>query len=351
MGGTTSCKVKAPMAKRQNDSLRHSIASIAATASMSVVAGCTFELQRVERSRVTIGTVDTSAVDVVSDARTDSGVSRSRAGSRCTEDRECEPLTCDRTVLEGLCTATTCYQTTSQANEAAQCGGIGATCLTEGDGAQANAYCLQACVPSTFPSCRPGHVCTGFWYTHRGGMPDSPGCFPFCAEDAHCNAGERCNERTGKCQMAVPNPALLADGQPCRIPSPMDPSPCKGLCLRVVTGNPIGLCGSFVDLARTTQCPDDPMAIQPLGRTGMDNLGVCIFRRCSATQCCPAGLVCEGEGDPGTCSVDDPLEPNVACDGDGGMRDATSDGDASDDVVSEGEPASDGDATSEGGDL
>jgi hypothetical protein len=309
----------------------------------SVVAGCTFEVQRVERSRVTIGRPDSSTADVPFDVRTDTGVVRSRAGSRCTEDHECEPLTCDRTVLEGLCTANTCYQTTSQANEAAQCGGIGATCLTEGDGAQANAYCLQSCRPMN-PMCRPGHLCTGFWYTHMGGMPDSPGCVPFCSEDAHCNTGEHCNARTGKCQMAVPDPALLADGLPCLVPSGMAPSPCRGMCFRVVTGNPIGICGSTINLALTSTCPDDPMAIQPLARLGMDNLGLCIFRRCSATQCCPSGLVCEGDGEPAVCSVDDMFEPNIECDGDGGMRDAASEGDASDDVVSDGDnDARDGD--------
>ncbi|MBL8679855.1 MAG: hypothetical protein JNK05_11850, partial [Myxococcales bacterium] len=147
------------------------------------------------------------------------------------------------------------------------------------------------------------------------------------SDDSHCVAPERCNTRTGTCQTMAPDPSRISDGQPCRLPTASQPSPCKGTCFRIVTGNPNGVCGSYVNLATTPRCPDDPDAIQPLGRMGMDNLGICIFRTCSATQCCPSGLVCEGLDGMGYCSVDDPMENNIACDGDGGLSDAATDGD------------------------
>ncbi|MBL8681181.1 MAG: hypothetical protein JNK05_18535 [Myxococcales bacterium] len=262
---------------------------------------------------------DVPAVDasMMTDTRPDTASGPSPAGNACTDDSMCGTLSCDTSIGGGLCTSTTCTQNASQANEAMQCGGTGATCLTIGDGADANAFCVKSCRPTMNPNCRPGHVCTGWWSSHMGGTPDSPGCFPFCSQDSHCNTGERCNARTGTCQMAAPNPALLNDGQPCRIPTGMQPSPCKGVCFRVVTGNPNGVCGSFVNLATASMCPDDPDAVQPLGRMGMDNLGICIFRSCSATQCCPNGLVCEGMDGMGFCSVDDPMEANIACTGGG----------------------------------
>ncbi len=216
----------------------------------------------------------------------------------------CGALSCETSVAGGLCTSTTCTQNVSQANEAVPCGGAGATCLTIGDGTDATALCVKSCRPTMNANCRPGHVCTGWWLSHFGGTPDSPGCFPFRSDDAHCVAPERCNSRTGACQLAAPNPALLDDSQPCRIPTGMTPSPCKGVCFRVVTGNPNGVCGSFVDLAISPMCPEHPEFIQPVGRMGIDNLGICIFRSCSATQCCPSGLVCEGVDDMGLCSVD-----------------------------------------------
>ena len=75
-----------------------------------------------------------------------------------------------------------------------------------------------------------------------------------------------------------------------------------------------GICGSFIDLARTQQCPDDP-TMQPLGRGGEDNLAICLFRSCSETHCCGAGLVCENIGMPeGAClPIDDPQNPNIEC--------------------------------------
>jgi Cys-rich repeat protein len=260
---------------------------------------------------------DAAANDAaVTDAR-DAAVA-SRAGLECADDTACNGLTCDTTVAGGACTGE-CMNGTP-ASEAMQCGGTGSTCLTADDGAAAESFCTRRCTTGTMNSgCRAGFVCTGFWATHAGGTPDSAGCVPFCATDAQCPTGQRCNARTGECSMTGANPTGLADGVPCRIPAMNQPDPCRGTCFLVVTGNPMGVCGSSIDLSRTQSCPDDPMNIEPLAPQTGDNLAFCIFRNCSATECCGAGLVCEGEAETGACSVDDPMVPNIACaPGDGG---------------------------------
>jgi len=69
--------------------------------------------------------------------------------------------------------------------------------------------------------------------------------------------------------------------------------------------------GVAIDLAVTSTCPDGP-ATPVLSQT-RDNLAYCVFRTCTARACCPAGMVCEGTGGSGFCSVDDPTQPNIPC--------------------------------------
>lgn len=260
----------------------------------------------------------TSTPDAAADSgvRPDSGgTGASSAGAACTDDTMCNGLTCDTSIKGGFCSAT-CTNNASQANEQGQCGGTGSTCLAIGDGADANQLCTKSCRPATATSCRAGYVCTGFWYTHEGATPDSAGCFPFCSTNDHCNTGEQCNARTGSCSMTAPNPNLLADGMPCTVPAMNAPSPCRGICFRVSDTGTTGICGSFLNMATDRECRDEPTVVQPLGRSGTDNLGLCIFRSCSTSQCCPNGLVCEGSmpGDTeGLCGIDDPMQPNIAC--------------------------------------
>jgi hypothetical protein len=204
----------------------------------------------------------------------------------------------------------------SQANESAQCGGAGTTCLATDQG---DSFCAQSCrAGGAATGCRPGFVCTGLWFAQAGGEADSAGCFPWCQSDAECNGGQRCNPRTGQCGELGFNPMGLPDGSPCPV---SDPSACRGACLRVSESGSTGVCGSFIDLARTRECPDG-MGVEPLN-PGRDNLALCAFRQCSASQCCPAGLVCEGDADLGVCVPDDPMTPNIGCatGGDAGARD------------------------------
>jgi hypothetical protein len=264
----------------------------------------------------------TPTPDVVADTRPDTGTGPSPAGNACTDDTMCGSLSCDTSVPGGICTGP-CMNNASQANEQMQCGGSGSTCLSIGDDAEAQTLCTKSCRVGPNPACRPGFVCTGFWYTHAMNRPDAQGCFPFCSQDSHCEMGQRCNTRTGSCQMAAPNPALIADGLPCRVPGSGQPSPCRGICFRIATGNPMGICGSFVNLATARECPDSPDALVPLPPNGTDNLGLCIFRQCGTDRCCPSGLVCEGMGDTGVCTIDDPMDPNIPCSPDGGTDGGT----------------------------
>ncbi len=250
-----------------------------------------------------------------SDARVDSGISPSRAGLACNDDTMCGTLTCDTSVAMGICTGM--CNNGSAASEAAQCGGSGSTCVSIGDEPQSTTLCTKSCRATATSGCRPGYVCTGFWYTHAGAMPDAPGCMPQCSANSHCNAGETCNVRTGQCGMMGSDPTKLADGQACTPAAMGQPSPCRGICFTVSsTDRTRGVCGSFIDLSTVMECPDDPMNVQPLGRMGADNKGLCIFRGCSATNCCPGGMTCQGAAGAadGTCSpVRDPMATVIAC--------------------------------------
>lgn len=287
-------------------------------------AGCVEPLSRTVISQTTTRTmIDTGvfvdaardvAIDVGTDAQSDAAVD-SRAGAACTDDSMCDGLACDRSVRGGFCTAP-CSDSTAQANERAECGGRNSTCLARGDGAEQHTFCTNTCRPAAAMPCRAGFVCTGFWHTHEGATPDSVGCAPFCTTDEHCNPGERCTPRTGKCATTAAPANGLADGMPCAIPRMNERSPCRGECFRITDASDTGVCGSLINLATNRECPDEPLVLRPIGRSGSDNLGLCIFRTCSATQCCPSGLTCETQvaGDPeGICTVDGPTDPNIEC--------------------------------------
>jgi|LNFM01.1.fsa_nt_gb hypothetical protein len=282
---------------------------------------CALALVRCSPSNPSADASDAGGDTASADAR-EAGVSR--AGLDCVDDSTCGSLTCDTAVAGGVCTGE-CTNGT-RASEQQQCGATG-TCLTAGDPPSADSFCTQACRANTSNSgCRAGFVCTGYWGTKRDGTPDTAGCVPFCSQDSHCLMGERCNPRTGECDSRGPNPMGIGDGLPCRIPAMGQLDPCRGTCFTVLDRGTMGICGSSIDLSRTRECPEDPMNIQPLGPEMGDNLGFCIFRRCSATQCCGAGLVCEGTDAEGACSLDDPMEPNIDCAmGDGGAPEAGAD--------------------------
>ncbi len=258
---------------------------------------------------------DTFVAGTGSDAIADTGVSPSRAGLACNDDTMCGILSCDTSVVMGRCSGM--CNNGSAASEATQCGGAGTTCVSFGDEPQSTTLCTNRCRATAMSGCRPGYVCTGFWYTHAGAMPDAPGCMPQCSADSHCKAGERCNVRTGACGAMGSDPTKLDDGQACTVPAMGQPSPCRGMCFTISSADRTrGLCASFIDLSTAMECPDDPMNVQPIGRAGADNKGLCIFRNCSATNCCPGGMTCEGVvgAVEGRCTpVRDPMAAVIAC--------------------------------------
>jgi hypothetical protein len=88
------------------------------------------------------------------------------------------------------------------------------------------------------------------------------------------------------------------------------------VCMRVADSGSTGICGSFINTATQSACPDEPTLIEPIARHGTDNLGLCLFRSCSASRCCPSGLVCEADSPgatEGTCSTGSPTTPTIAC--------------------------------------
>lgn len=244
------------------------------------------------------------------DAAVPADAPASNAGRACTMpdpmggmDPVCgDSLVCIPTGSTPICT-TNCENDASQANERTACGGAGSTCLTQGD-TDPNSICTASCRPAAMTvatgACRAGFVCTGWWYTHAGATPDSPGCYPFCTSDAQCPGGRRCNVRVGSCGTTGADLTRLPDGAPCNpsitvtVPGETQPRnvQCRGICFRVSSSATQGICGSFVDLAVSRACPDDPANVDLLAPPGTDNLALCVYRNCTRNANCAAPHVC-----------------------------------------------------------
>ncbi len=312
--------------------------------------------------------------DVATDARVDArpdadaavaDAMPSRAGAACTMpdpmggmDPACgDSLLCIPSGTTPICSGQ-CENDTSQAMERASCGGAGSTCLTQGDPPQANSICTSSCRPAAMTvatgACRAGFICTGWWYTHAGATPDSPGCFPFCSQNSDCGMGAPgmvCNARTGSCGMTAVDTTRLPDGAPCNpmttvmVPGETRPRniQCRGICFGTSsTARTNGICGSLINTRVATGCPDDPDTIAPLARAGADNLAICIFRQCNTNADCRSPHICrypeDAMGTPAT-------EQQTTCDyptamqrtgvvGDGGTTgDAAADAPAPTDVA------------------
>lgn len=192
-----------------------------------------------------------------------------------------------------LCTAA-CTNSTSQSTERSQCGGTSSTCLIL-DGMTGDGFCTATCTAGG-GTCRSGYACSQ--RALFAPAPDTAGCIPFCRTNSNCAAGQVCNLRTGVCGAAPFNPSRLADGSACN-PSitelpPGETTPrntqCRGLCLRVTEGSTTqGICGSLINLAVTTTCPDP--GVDPRGSMS-DEVGICVFRDCTRNADCGAGLRC-----------------------------------------------------------
>lgn len=225
------------------------------------------------------------------------------AGMACVNDDGCRDLDLVCAVHGGerpTCMAGCTNGTAS--SEAAQCGGEGSTCLTFGLGAAATSRCTRQCnpsVPAGAPgACPPWQVCTGYWLSKSPSfVPDKPGCAPFCRDDGDCNPGHFCNPRGATCG-PPPNPAGLADGMPCAMPAVGADNPCRGLCYPIGPTPQQGICGSLLNAALTTSCPDEPAKMYPLGKMGQDALVMCLYRHCVSDSDCQSPLVCRA--DPGT---------------------------------------------------
>lgn len=259
--------------------------------------------------------------------------STTRAGAACTNpspmsgsDPACgADLMCVVTSTTPMCSRA-CTNSPSQATEQAMCGGTGSTCLVRGEGATSLSVCAAACRPAGMVvatgACRPGFVCTGWWYTHAGSVPDSPGCFPFCSSNADCGAGAAgsiCNVRRGICGTSAFDSARLPDGAPCNpmttvmVPGSTTPQnvQCRGLCFRVgITDATQGNCGSLINTRGAPGCPDDPDYVQPLVPTNEDNLALCVFRQCTRNAECRSPHICRYDEQMGVPATDRPTYCN-----------------------------------------
>lgn len=253
--------------------------------------------------------------DAARDAGAPTDLPLSTAGNACTSDTQCTGgLTCDTDSPGGSCT-NSCTDNPSAANEQAQCGGRGSTCLTfDEDPATAEPYCTRACDPNarteSAGACRTGYMCTGFWFWRASGEPDTPGCIAFCDNDSQC-PGSRCNPRTGFCAADGVVTTRRADGEPCdpaRVNDNDESLDCRGFCVQSTDTRAHGVCASEVNLRTTRACPDNPTAIQPLAYYDendmlVDGSGICAWRTCATSNDCTAPLRCidPGDGDPPYC--------------------------------------------------
>jgi hypothetical protein len=227
-------------------------------------------------------------------------------GRRCTSDTECSPgQTCITTAQGRICTTGEGCQQSTRTDEESQCGGRGSTCLLYGStSTQRLDICVRGCVATAtseqLGACPTGFVCTTSWLRQPTGSTEAlPGCLPHCTTDAHCagvvlgDAGAmRCNTRTGQCVNTAPSSSLAADGAPCN-PQLTGVAQCRGICFSLSASMPTqGLCGSFINLRTTQECPDNVAgSMDPRVPQG-DNLAVCIFRNCARNAECGSGLVC-----------------------------------------------------------
>lgn len=260
------------------------------------------------------GAADTGAADAgrPDTGRPDTGTSGTldyttvRTGRRCEMDTDCiDGQSCVPTAQGRICTTDQGCEQGARADEESQCGGRGSTCVLYGStSTQRLDICVRGCVATAtserLGACGEGFVCTTNWLRQpTGSMESSPGCMPHCTTDAHCagvmtgDAGAGvCNTRTGFCSTTGSNMMLLADGMACNPMNTATPQ-CRGLCFATSSTNRTqGLCGSFINLRTTQQCPDyDIETMAPRVPQG-DNLAVCIFRNCDTNAQCSNGLVC-----------------------------------------------------------
>ncbi len=227
------------------------------------------------------------------------------AGGTCTTAM-CGPggaLLCTTLAAGGYCTQDCTPGSTPE--ERSQCGGDGSTCLTGSPFSSAGAgictrTCNTAATSEATGGCRAGMVCTGFWFNQTSGLPDDPGCFPHCQTDAHCTgtvfsgtSTPRCNVRTGLCSNVPLNLALTVDGNACD-PAAIEGSgvgTCRGTCFNVDSDPTHGVCGSYINLAVTPSCPDNPSFIQPLAAPD-DNRALCLLKACANNSGCTTPLRC-----------------------------------------------------------
>jgi len=229
-----------------------------------------------------------------------------QTGRACTMDTDCMgDQVCVAFRGGRMCTLPEPCENGSRSAEEMACGERGAVCLRAGQltNGETIHFCSRGCSATAnseqLGACGAGFVCTGLWLSDAMGLSDTPtGCRPHCTSNAQCagitigDAGAMtCNVRTGECGANAVNMALRPDGAGC---NPRSTTPqCRGACFGLSSMRPMqGICGSYINLRQTQQCPDYDMETQPvLGRMG-DNLGVCIFRNCATNADCTDGTLC-----------------------------------------------------------
>ena len=225
-------------------------------------------------------------------------------GASCTSDATCGPLRC----LNGSCGGT-CTPSPNAIEEAQQCDGSPptVTCVSHGTLGECARGCTTVGGLGALGPCGVGRICSGL----RQG--DTPGCFRFCSSAADCSGATPYCGRLGACQAEPVDLTRRADGFPCTVGG----TECRGTCFAMSTRvGREGICVSFINVAATPNCPDDPANILPSEEFNED-WHLCALRRCMRSSDCMAPLICrhpESGGavlvaSPATCSYPTSLQP------------------------------------------
>jgi len=215
----------------------------------------------------------------------------SKAGQHCTTEDDCDggAQVCSRQSTYGVCTQP-CNHIDDSAAEAKQCGGAGTTCLNQIGGGLCTRTCKKGLPSGTEGGCSKYQVCTGLWLFNNPN--DAPGCYVHCSDNTDCWPFIPCNRRTGACG-AVADESALPDGQRCSLfdKEGNQQNECRGFCWPVGSNMTKGICASWINRARTKDCPDDPEHIKPAAPEG-DDMALCAFRACQFDVTCPWPLKC-----------------------------------------------------------
>jgi hypothetical protein len=233
------------------------------------------------------------------------------AASGPCESEACGPtgeLQCARAFTSGGFCTTFC-STGSTATEQGQCGGPGSTCVAHppfADIPEGQGMCLRACNPAATSEatggCRSGQGVHGLLGLHPGDQrAGHPRVLPPLRDRRELRRSD--GRRRGPDALQRPHGPLLSHprwtsrcASTATLATPRSSWPpvarsAAGVCFRIDTTPTHGLCGSYLNLGVSTNCPDNPALIRPVAPSN-DNAAICVFKNCAHNNECASPTLC-----------------------------------------------------------